>query len=226
MLYADDRGMFSTQNQKRVRLGKHLVHPAFQFRVIQALDDHLTLHVAIVTEEGGAEAADAEDAPRLILPQRKGGVVYLVEGHGFGEYRQPFVPLTLLQSGEVRLVVVSGPFRSVVRRFRRSAVALLRLLKETGGTQDVSEKTQIGGTLALERQIAELVQKPPRQVLLARAVDSDGILWPGRPGLDVVVIGQLGDLLGETVYLGVDADNHDFDLGGAVHRRTIVGPLA
>ena len=70
---ADDRRVRAAQLEQHFRLGEHVLETAVQVGLVQRLHHHVLFHVWIAAEEGGAEAAGAEDALRRIVVQRKRG---------------------------------------------------------------------------------------------------------------------------------------------------------
>ncbi len=87
---------------------EHGVEVAVEAVGPQRLDDNLDVGLAVVTEEGGAETAGAEDAQRLVARQRERLELFGVEGGGAAEGGQGLVPVAAFEGGAVDVVMGLG----------------------------------------------------------------------------------------------------------------------
>ena len=79
----------------------------------QGADHDLLIRFTVMAEEGGAEAAGAEDAQRLISGQRKRLELIGVKGSGAAQSGERLVPVAAFEGGAVDVVMRLGPRNGV-----------------------------------------------------------------------------------------------------------------
>ena len=141
IVYADDGGMAEVSQEPR--FAEDVGHVAFHRAVVQGLDHHLGVEIAIVTEKRRAETAGAENSPRLIAMQRKRGEARRIERGGLLDRGQRGVPFLLFQRGPVGVELRRRLSRGIVNRFR-------------DGDEGLPGAIEVG---AAELQLAEAVEQ-------------------------------------------------------------------
>ena len=162
----------------------------------EGLDDHFgepgcveaRSGLPVVAKEGGAEAAGAEDADRLIAAQGERLEGVGVEGGGAAEGGEGLLPVAAFEGGAIDVVIGLGLGNGVGDETGDLQEIVLAGFDVADDDFELGEAVEQGGQSALliGRQVAEALDEVLDDLALAVAAEGEAVARPHGAGVEVV----------------------------------------
>ena len=154
----------------------------------QRFDDDWRVGLAVAAEEGGPEAAGAEDAERLVAVERERLEGVGVEGGGAANGGERLVPVAALEGGAVDVVVRLGLRDGVGDETGDFLKVVLPRLDVADDDFELGEAVEQGRQPPplLRRQVAEALHEVLDDFALAVAAEGEAVARPDGAGVQVV----------------------------------------
>ena len=156
-------------------------------------------YLMVVAEEGGTEAAGAEEADRLVAGQRERLELVGVEGGGAAEGGEGLVPVAAFEGGAVDVVMGLGLRDGVGDETGDLLKVVLAGLDVADDDFKLGEAVEQGRQppLLVGRQVAEALDKVLHDFAFAVAAKGKAVARPHGAGMEVVPVLEAGHRLVE-----------------------------
>jgi hypothetical protein len=154
----------------------------------QGADDDLEIGFVVMAQKGGAEAAGAEDAQRLVAGQRERLELIGIEGDGAAQSGERFVPIAAFESGAVDVMMRLGPRNRIGHEVGDFLKIVLAGFQVADDDFELAKTVEQSGQQALltDRQIAEALDKVLHHVAFAVAAEREAVARPYSAGMQVM----------------------------------------